>query len=50
VLPGVECVPRVVDDLLSEELVYLASDVPLHVLLDPEFLHGFVEAGISSFI
>ncbi|XP_052805214.1 ribonuclease P protein subunit p40-like [Mya arenaria] len=44
-LPAADVLPAEIDAALSEEQAFLARNVPVSLLLHPDFIHGFIKAG-----
>lgn len=45
-LPGCSQIPVTIDTILTNEQTYLVERIPLHVLLEIEFIAGFIKGGI----
>ncbi|XP_053402543.1 ribonuclease P protein subunit p40-like isoform X2 [Mercenaria mercenaria] len=49
-LPECSQIPKLVDNLLSDEQAYFTQQVPLDKLLDIDFIEGFIKAGSVQMI
>jgi len=49
-LPHRDSVPADIDSDISSEMSYYARQVPVSLLLDEEFIQGFVKAGNVSHV
>ncbi|KAL4234405.1 Ribonuclease P protein subunit p40 [Mactra antiquata] len=44
-LPEHDCVPRILGDMMDDQMSYYVEQVPLNLLTETDFIKGFVQAG-----